>query len=301
MLIVNDSTEQWDVELDHWSNSQDSDFRQCKRKWWLSRAHRLEPKAVKEPLYRGTAVHHALEMFHSLELADRSLDVLQHYFNASYNEATADVPGDKRKEVEDWRNLIGRKTMEGIWNKYGVDKDVPPTTMTEFADEVMFPGAPAPYQFRLDGLIFDEKNVIFETKTSGSKYESDWIKFITYDLQGPRNLWALNRALGTEIETVKYNFISYPGKRSKKIILLRYDVEINQEQQLASVYDIPHVMKEATRPDLVIYPTLTASCSYMCDFSRICLLKKYGRTTDNIIQEDFRQKDETAVTLRRKA
>ena len=297
MLIINDDTSRFSVKLHHWSHSQDSDFRRCKRKWWLSRALGLEKRVPSDPLYRGTAVHHALQHFHSLPFADRSLDVLKHYFCESYNASTAEIHADRKTEVEEWRDGIGMKTMEGIWQHYGIDEEVPPTTMTEFDDEVILPGTDVPHQFRLDGLIFDKKTVIFETKTSGSKYESDWIKFMMYDLQGPRNLWALNRALGTSIETVQYNFITYPGTRTKKILLLRHKQEITPEQQLASVYDIPYVIGEAERDDLVIYPTFNESCKYTCDFSEICLLKKFNHSTDNVIKENFKVREEKAVIL----
>lgn len=300
-FLIRDRTQTVPIRIDHWSNSQDGDFRRCKRKWWYSRGLGLKPKIIADPLHRGLTLHHALEVFHTLPPEERTEAVLIDAFTEYYLRAVESFEflsyaqrDEKVSELQEWKNTIGIRTIQQIWNTYGQDEDISAVSITELADEIVMPGTDVPYQFRLDAIITTgDPPMIIETKTMKTNRTD---KFEVFDQQSPRNLWAISQSLGIDINHVLYNFIVFPGVRSNGR-LIRKVVEFSKPAQLASVYDIPAVIEEAKRADLVVYPTFDSSCAYMCQFYDVCIMKKFGADPQPYIDAKYDIADTTAITI----
>jgi len=162
--------------------------------------------------------------------------------------------------------------------------------MTEYTDEVPIPGTDVKYQFRLDALVLNvARPFIFETKTMSKDYTSDYDE---HDLQAPRNVWAINQSLvmPTPIEHVVYNFIVFPGKRSKGLLERRVFQPSYKEIQFA-IHDLSVVIQEATRDDLAIIHSFSKACAWSCDFYHICKERKFGNPVDNILETEYSTRD----------
>tara|TARA_R110000824_G_scaffold17485_6_gene70874 strand:- start:4091 stop:5038 length:948 start_codon:yes stop_codon:yes gene_type:complete len=295
-LIV-DKTQEVQIELKHWSHSQDQSFRECLRKWYLRTVVGLEQKRKSDALHRGLAIHYGLEQFHTLDVPDRSLDVLEYHFSEYYATQRdiiadeADYPEEALTTFDAWHDNEGLRTVKQLWDSFGQDEGIPALTLTEFTAEVPIPGTAVKYQYRLDALVLNtETPFIFETKSMGKDNRKG---YDMYDLQAPRNVWAVNMTLQEEqgdsyvpIHHLMYNFIVWPGKRTG-VRLERRTTTPSAPMQLAAVSDLGLIIEEALRPNLVIYPNWRGTWCRNCDFFAICEADYEGRDRDEIIDQKY--------------
>ena len=116
------STRKIKVGLDHWSNSQDQDFRQCPLKWY--RGHVLRLKAFQEKSYfvKGRAFHKAMEEFYKLSPGERTPKLLLDTYRAEIlaNESSYAVSEDMRSDL-----VLGDKALNTYWGTYFNDTQIP--------------------------------------------------------------------------------------------------------------------------------------------------------------------------------
>ena len=287
-MVLQDMTVQEPITLTHWSHSQDMSFRRCRLQWYRRQVLGLKSKRKANPLIHGLTIHYALQQFHSLNPSDRSYDALLQYAQEDYGThrqgviETAYDPGVAAREFDSWFGQIGVPTLRKIWDVYKEDQQIPQLTMTEVSVEAALDGTDILYVARLDAVT---PKFIFETKTMGKDKRGD---FDFHDLQAGRNIWVLNKSglMPIPIRTVLYNFIVFPLK-SRDGILSRQWYEPSTEEIYWTIHDIPLVVQEAMRPDMVIHHDFRKSCQYECEFYQLCLERKLGNPIDDILEDQF--------------
>lgn len=287
-FVLKDESEHLKIHVDHWSHSQDQTFRQCPLKWYRSSVLGLQKKVTSPALYRGLAVHDALEQFHSIVPKSRTKDVLDYYFEQYYREQRKKIEDrEKLKDFDEWHQTVGQKVLQDIWNKYGNDPTIPKFSHTEYTSHVDIKDTGVPYEFRLDALVLNVPTpFIFETKTMSRDNRGD---FDIHDLQAPRNIWAINKDLKIDppIEFLVYNFIVFPTK-TRGTILSRHKVQPTPQAINFAVQDLALVVNEAKRDDFVIYPKYGKSCQWSCDFYNLCMTQKQGNgDIDDMVENDY--------------
>ena len=308
-FIIRDRTQAWDINLHHWSHSQDTTFRQCKRKWWWSKGLGLTGLTDKPALAKGSAIHYALEQFHTVAVEDRKLEILQHAFSTYWAGVVdrATYPEDMIR----WGEQVGHPTMKGIWEHYGQDEGIPTDIYTEFSGTAQVPGSDVPFVYKADGLVIHPLSgppYVLESKTksgqSGGKYgisEDTMDKWMEeqhlFDLQTARYLWCIGQDLGVKVNHVVYNFIAFkglqgtqPGRLKRKI------VEFSEAEKYAAIHDVGVTANEASRPSLQIYPTFTKDCRWSCDFFDLCQVKKFGKDPNADLEAGFEFIPQDAVS-----
>ena len=291
MPIIEDLTTTHEIKLTHWSHSQDTSYRKCPMQWYRRAVLGLQPMLKSPPLHRGLSVHNALEQFHTLSPRDRELDVLLHYYNGEYQSQRAPLlehpltTVEHVKTFDEWNTSIGIPTIYLLWDIYGKDEEIPALSYTELTLEVPLPGTDTVYQTRLDALVLNvSEPFIFETKTMSRDNRAQYDQF---DLQAPRNLWAVNNALelSTPIRTLRYNFVVFPTKRNPGKVS-RQDFTPSDAEILDAVADLPYVVKEAQHPSKVIYKKWDKLCPW-CEYYEIDKIEKFGGDPSEYVETQF--------------
>jgi hypothetical protein len=308
--IIRDASALVHINLKHYSHSQDQSARKCRLKWYRGAVIGWQSRRQADPLHRGLSVHTALEHFHSLTPADRSLEALESFFNEAYVQQRSVVgelavdPDRELREFDEWQETIGALTIENIWETYGQDEQVPKLSQTELTLEVPVPGTeqvainqetgeiqktgrPVPYQVRLDALVTDTAEpFIFETKTMGRDNREE---FDAHDLQAPRNIYVVNEGLRPirPVRKLLYNFIVFPTKSRDGILERREYIPSNSEV-LYSIHDLALSINELMREDFVILHNFGKDCKWSCEYYNLCLAQKTGNgEIADILESDF--------------
>lgn len=280
------------VKLDHWSHSADQSWRRCPLQWYRRSVLKLTPRVTKHQLSLGTAVHHSLQHFYSLPPADRTSDMLMQRFEAAMQHQRVDIQqyGSEvdRSEFEDSLDR-GRLTISTLWKIKGKDEEIP-QCQTEVGADITIPGTGGtPFRFRVDGLYLRGDNFLLENKTTARRTQESLEQF---DTQTLRYLWALQQ-MGHQVTDVIWNVITVAG-RSTRGGLTRVRVRPTVSEINWAVADMPYIVNDIQRPDRLITTSWNDTCTWGCEFYKLCLTERLGGDASHILAEHFKQRDSQA-------
>jgi hypothetical protein len=301
----------------------------CNRRWWLSDYRRLSPVTYDPsgPLKSGSRVHAALEVFYGSE-PGRCLEALaQEQMNdwASYEDNCVELgvmpdPEVHKAYMSDCERE--RAMLEGYADwvaESGVDAGIEFTAIEEivsvrgsdFAPEIVERFGEFEVVGKLDARVkrlMDGVYLLIDHKTAASITSAlatlhmnpqmlhyGWLERMTQ----PEGTWS-DGALYNVLKKVKR------GKQAKPPFYDRFEVNHNGEQiasyerhmkrKITKIFELEALLKDTTVEEQahIADPSPDDSCSWKCQFFTLCPLFDDGSRAEDMVREEFRERDPLA-------
>lgn len=294
------------------SNSEITNFKSCRRKWWLENYRGLTAKkrSLVGPLPLGTRVHNALEAYYTdgTPIVDeyvRLLEVDKFLFLGSGD------AGDEAKEKKFNSDAeLGRIMLEGYveWlEETNADAEIEVVgaeqiiahRLKEFGGRVTLMG-------KLDLKVrrtFDGSRASFDHKTAASFDTYDKYAHMSEQLMMYTMLELLQPDDDTPVDGGIYSLLK-KVKRSataKPPFYLRMDVRFNKNtiqafwmRTLGTLRDMISTrqsLDDGVDHHLVAYPTPTNDCSWKCPFYSACPMFDDGSAVEEMLDVVFEPHD----------
>lgn len=272
-----------DIEIDHWSNSQDMSYRQCPMKWYMGHYLRLTRKDTKPALRKGLAIHKAMEPFYCVEPNDRALEIMIDAHRDYLMELPYSDANERNKDI-----LVGENVLRQYFDNYGKDEEIP-KAITEYAGKVIIPGTDIPFDFRIDLAVFDtDRPFILDFKTGASPNAED---YMTYELQLLRYVWAA-RESGIKVKDILYQTLKMPKSIKGVSEFQRLRHTPSAKEVAWAVADMAMMINEINRPGKLLYTNWKKECAWSCDFHDVHLTAKLGGDPTTILNEFYKKREE---------
>jgi DNA-binding Lrp family transcriptional regulator len=271
-----------EIKLDHWSHSQDQDYRRCPYRWYCRSILKLRPKIPAAPLSLGYCIQSGLEAFYAVAPEHRSEEQLLETFKETFEKGGETLKDVAYDEYQKQMN-VGLKTLECYWGDVNEDEEIP-ACMTEVEERYPIPGTDVDFVVRLDALYLGTIPFILENKVYSRLSVSE---LEMHDIQALRYYWVL-RELGYPTKYIVYNVIN-PVNARGGFNWERSWVEPTEKEIEWAVGDLPHIIKDLQRSKKVLYRVFSPFCARSCDYYLLCLTEKHGGDMLSIIQTQFDQ------------
>lgn len=279
-------------------------FKRCRRKWALGELAAIQPQKLNMNFFLGTAIHAALEEWHT----SFDVDMMFEAFYAACNEDTKSLREDTpwlyaEQEAEILENQeLGIAMLQGYIEHWNPETFVVAKAGGKPLLEVKFKvpildrnGRKTRYTYAgmMDGIVRDEYGIwILERKTTTNtnaeylRLDDQNLMYLAYAIE----MWP---KLEPHLRGVLYDFLrkQKPSNRVKSPLFFReriyrnsYEIKSAMEQVYSVVEDMERVAKD---PDVRAYPTPTRDCSWDCSYKQICRAMSDGTDVETIIEAGF--------------
>lgn len=298
------------VRIDTISVTERSSFRKDRRQWFLHDVHRLEGPGAALYLTFGTAMHGALETYHSPEMEDTDPIFKRGnaiaVFDALWSEAMAKAQADEymwQFAEKDYleHETLGRAMLEGYVEAdkaASIMTDYPPlgrTLATEQRFTAPIPGTKGKLTGKLD-LITEpapgQKRGMDHKNLSTQNNPAD----LDLDDQLTAYAWLYRAATGQMLDSVGHNVLlkKHPltksGKPTTSRLFIR-DIAFRSDAQLEEFeYNLTRewldMQRVAAHPEWA-YPNNTAMNSRGCPVHSICRAMALGDDVEAVIRDGY--------------
>lgn len=310
------------------SQSEFKEF-QCNRRWWLASYRRLSPITLNPsgPLRSGSRVHTGLEAFYGPN-PETYLDVLKEAQDDDWNAYLENCtelgvyPDVEVSKAFDKDCELERAMLEGYADwvaESGVDAGIEFTAIEEivsvrgsdFAPEIVERFGEFEVVGKLDARVLrlmDGARKFVDHKTAASLVSALATLHMNPQMLHYAWLERMTQPEGTWSDGALYNVLKKVkrGKQAKPPFYGRFEVNHNDDQiasyelhmkrKITKIFELEALLKDATIEEQahIAEPSPDDSCSWKCQFFALCPLFDDGSRAEDMVREEFRERDPLA-------
>lgn len=279
-------------EFDRFSHSQLRAWNECRMKWHLQYARRLEPNYQPLPFYTGITVHEILEHFYLQKMEGRSLtwDELSIWIRNNFElpksdeqlQAFAHINRVMRRYVTDYSPVIDKD-----WTPVHVEQKGEYLLTTPNGNEVSMVYIPDVIMRHSSGKLW-----IWDHKTFKSKPFSDGD--LMTEIQIPIYIGAVREDLGLDIHGAVFNMLNvYPYKKYEEEPLSKLFVRkraFRTPTEIDNTINLIGAQIDDLRANSdKIFMNLRKDCSW-CMFNDFCTMTMKGMDGEEILSSNFKER-----------